>query len=482
VKIYLVRNARAVARDEWDGDELLRPLSERGEGEAAAIEEHLSGLGITRVVAAPELRCQQTVELLAQATGRSVHVDERLAAGSEVEKALEVLPSFDGGPVVLCTHADVILGLLRFFELGEADPREGRPPCRKGSIWVLQGFGRTPTAATYLEPVARSKGGKLRFPEPEGERAVRAATLDLGSTSFNLLIADATRRGEIRPVVQEKVMLQLGAVIANDARIPDDVSERAVAVGRALCDVARREKVELLLPVATAALREAKNGDEVARRIGSVIGTPVRILSGEEEARAIFRSLRGRVGLGSGRALGLDLGGGSLELAIGSETRGLEWAVSLPLGVVRLRSRHVKSDPMTPREVGAIDDDVRALLAPHLEEIARLRPSLALAAGGTGRALARLLAERERGARISGPLPLPAKKLAELRDRLVGSTQRERLRMRGVRRGRADLLPTGAVVLAAVADTLGLEGFTVSDWGLREGVMLEALAPEARRK
>jgi exopolyphosphatase/guanosine-5'-triphosphate,3'-diphosphate pyrophosphatase len=220
----------------------------------------------------------------------------------------------------------------------------------------------------------------------------------------------------------------------------------------------------------------------VARRIGSVIGTPVRILSGEEEARAIFRSLRGRIGLGSGRALGLDLGGGSLELAIGSEARGLEWTVSLPLGVVLLRSRHVKSDPMTPREVGAIDDDVRALLAPHLEDVARLRPSLALAAGGTARALARLLAERERGARISGPLPLPAKKLGELRDRLVGSTQRERLRMRGVRRGRADLLPTGAVVLAALADTLGLEGFTVSDWGLREGVMLEALAPEARRR
>jgi exopolyphosphatase/guanosine-5'-triphosphate,3'-diphosphate pyrophosphatase len=482
VKIYLVRNARAVARDEWDGDELLRPLSERGEVEAEAIAEHLSGLGVARVIAAPELRCQQTVEPLAGAAGRSVHVDERLAAGSDVEKALEVLPSFDEGPVVLCSHADVILGLLRFFELGEPDPRDGRPPCRKGSIWVLQGFGRTPTAATYLEPVARSKGGRPRFPEPEGPRRVRAAVLDLGSTSFNLLIADATPRGEIRPVVQEKVMLQLGAVIASQSRIPDEAAESAVAVGRALCDVARREKVEMMLPVATAALRDARNGGEVAERIGSVIGTPVRILSGEEEARVIFRALRARVGLGGGRALALDLGGGSLELAIGSEARGVEWAASLPLGVVRLRGRHVKGDPMTPREAGVIDECVRALLAPHLEEIARLRPGAALAAGGTARALARLLAERERGARVSGPLPLPTGKLAELRDRLVPSSSRERLRMRGVRRGRADLLPTGAVVLASVADALGVEGFTVSDWGLREGALLEALQPAPRRR
>jgi exopolyphosphatase/guanosine-5'-triphosphate,3'-diphosphate pyrophosphatase len=482
VKIYLVRNARAIARDEWDGDELLRPLSERGEGEAGAIEEHLSGLGIVRVVAAPELRCQQTVEPLARAAGRSVHVDERLAAGSDVEKALEVLPSFDDGPVVLCTHAELILGLLRFFELGEPDPRDGRPPCRKGSIWVLQGFGRTPTAATYLEPVARSKGRRPRFPEPEGPRPVRAAVLDLGSTSFNLLIADVTPRGGIRPVVQEKVMLQLGAVIASNSRLPDEVAESAVAVGRALCEVARREKVELLLPVATAALREARNGGEVAARIGSVMGTPVRVLSGEEEARAIFRALRARVGLGAGRALGLDLGGGSLELAIGSEGRSVEWTASLPLGVVRLRGRHVKNDPMTPREADAIDERVRALLAPHLEQIARLRPAAALASGGTARALARLLAEGERGPRLSGPLPLPARKLAELRDRLVPSSSRERVRMRGVRRGRADLLPTGAIILASLADALGLDGFTVSDWGLREGALLEALQPAPRRR
>jgi exopolyphosphatase/guanosine-5'-triphosphate,3'-diphosphate pyrophosphatase len=479
LKIYLVRNARALSRDEWDGEELLRPLSERGEHEADAIAGHLAGLGITRVVAAPELRCQQTLEPLAKAARRSMHVDERLAADSEIEKALEVLPSFDDGPVVLCAHSETILGLLRFFELGEAEAKDGRLPCRKGSIWVLQGFGRTPTSATYLEPVSRAKSGRLRFPEAEEPSVLRAATLDLGSTSFTLLIADATLRGEIRPVVQEKVMLRLGAVIASAAKIPDDVSARAVEVGRALCEVARREKVELLLPVGTAALREARNGAEVAERIGSAIGTPVRILSGEEEAVAIFRALQARVGIGSGRALGLDLGGGSLELAVGSDARGVEWAATLPLGVVRLHGRHVKDDPMTAREERAIDEQVRSQLSPHLEELARRRPSLALAAGGTARALARLLAERERGVRTSGPLPLPAKKLFELKERLVASSHRERLRMRGVRRGRADLLPTGAIVLATVADALGLEGFTVSDWGLREGVLLEALQRRA---
>jgi exopolyphosphatase/guanosine-5'-triphosphate,3'-diphosphate pyrophosphatase len=474
VKIYLVRNARAVPREDWDGDDLLRPLSERGEAEADAIASHLAPLGITRVVAAPELRCQETVQPLARAARRSVHVDDRLASGSDVEKALEVLPSFDDGPVVLCTHSDTITGLLRFFELGEAEVREGRLPCKKGSIWVLQGFGRTPTAASYLEPEARAKG-KLRFPAPDEPAVVRVATLDLGSTSFHLLIADATAAGEIRPVVQEKVMLRLGASIANGGSIADDVADRAVEVGRSLWEVARREKVERLLAVATAAFREARNGAKVARRIESAIGTPIRILSGEEEAAAIFRALQARIGLGSGRALALDLGGGSLELAVGSDARDVEWATTLPLGVVRVLGRLVKNDPMTEREALAVDELVRSQLAPHLEAIARLRPGKALAAGGTARALARHLAERNR-ARTNGPLPLPTDELAALRDKLVGSTHRDRLRMRGVRRGRADLLPVGAIILATVADTLGLETMTVSDWGLREGILLAALS------
>jgi exopolyphosphatase/guanosine-5'-triphosphate,3'-diphosphate pyrophosphatase len=482
LKIYLVRHGRAVPRGEWEGEDLLRPLVERGEGEARAIADHLAGLGIARVVAAPELRCQQTVEPLALASRRSVHVDDRLGAGSNVQKALEVLPSFDDGPTVLCSHAPLIVGLLRFFELGEGEEREGRIQCRKGSIWVLQGFGRTPTSATYLEPLPPAKGRKVRFPAPEESTVVRAATLDLGSTSFNLLIADATPDGAIRPIVQEKVMLRLGALIGAKPEIPEDACARAVEVGRALCEVARREKVELLLPVATSALRDAKNGGEVARRIGSVIGKPVRILSGEDEAHAIFRAFQARVPLGKERALGLDLGGGSLELALG-HGRAVEWATTLPLGVVRLQGRFVKNDPMTPREARAIEERVRALLAPARAEVSKRRPALAVAAGGTARALARLVVEAGgRGARSVWPFPLPAARLAELRDALVPSTHRQRLRMRGMRRGRADLLPTGALVLATLVDELGLAGLTVCDWGLREGVMLDALPATARKK
>lgn len=479
MKIHLVRSARTDADGAWSGEELLRPLSTRGREEAEAIADQLGDEPLTRVISSPMLRCQQTAEPLAVARGLPVEVDERLAPGEDVARALELLSTLGEAPVMLCSHGNLISSLLGALELGD-DGNKGRVFCKRGSIWILDGQDYAPARATYLEPVRRSKRGRGRhFTAREASRpcSVRAAVLDLGSTSFALQVADVLPDGQIRPVVREKVMLRLGAVIATNSRIPDDVCERTLSVARDLGKIVRQEKVQRFLPVATAALREAENGRKLAHRIGKRLGEPVRVLSGAEEARIMFRAFRGRLKLGEEPVLGLDLGGGSLELAVGSRTR-LEMETTLKLGVVRLHGELVRSDPLSDRDVAAVRARVRNLLAPHSASILQARPVAAVAAGGTARSLLRLLEEAspaqptlEREASI---LTLP--RLREIRRRLVGHSHDERLQMRGMRRRRADLLPTGAIVLETLALELGLEGFTVSDWGLREGVMLEATA------
>lgn len=479
MKIYLVRHGRAISREEWAGEDLLRPLSERGVLEAQALADHLAADPPTRVICAPTLRCQQTVEDVAEAAGVSVEVDERLAADEETARTLELLPTADAGPVLFCTHSAVILSLLRVLEL--AEPERTEPvPCKKGSVWALEGAGYTPSRATYFEPVRRRKrGGPVRLaPGEELERrhSVRIAVLDMGSTSFTLLIADASADGSLRAVVGEKVMLRLGAVMAQDGTIPASVCERAISVADQLHAVAEREKAELFLPVATAAMRDASNGPVLSAAIGDAIGTPVRLLSGEEEARLIFRAFRSRLELGDTPALGLDLGGGSLELALGTGRR-IQREITLPLGAVRLQGELMQSDPVARRDAKAVRRRVREALEGHQRAFGA-PDGEAIATGGTVRALARLLRERAGGE--GGDVP-PAQRVSRgeiqtLCDDLVGSTHRERLAMRGVRRQRADLLPTGAVILDALAEELGIEHFTVCDWGLRQGVVLETLA------
>jgi exopolyphosphatase/guanosine-5'-triphosphate,3'-diphosphate pyrophosphatase len=466
MKLHLVRHARAAKRSRWKGPDWMRPLTDAGRGQARHLAAQLREAGAKRLLASPALRCRQTLAPLSLATGLPIEIDERLDERRGAAKAFETLVALRDESAVLCTHGDHVAALLEHLR-GEGAEIEEEPRFEKGSVWTLERRASGPWKARYDPPAA---GDAER--ETSGA-TVRFAVLDLGSTSFHLLVADATPEGSIERVLRERVMLRLGALIGErGGRVPEDVCLRAVETARQLGETARRAGADLLLPIATAAIREARNGADVAERIGAAIGVPARVISGIEEARLTFSAFRHRLELGSRLALGLDLGGGSLQLITGDH-RDLRWETSLPLGTTRLHAELVASDPMTKEERSAIRARVRERLADYREAIERWTPQPAIAAGGSLRALARIAVADEE-AELRGFF-LDAERISELTRRLARSTQQERLRMPGMGRRRADLVPTGAVILDTVVEALRLRGLTVSDWGLREGVVLEAL-------
>jgi exopolyphosphatase/guanosine-5'-triphosphate,3'-diphosphate pyrophosphatase len=303
---------------------------------------------------------------------------------------------------------------------------------------------------------------------------LRVAVLDLGSTSFHLLVADASPTGRIDRVARRRVMLRLGATIADEGGIPKPIGQRAIETARALRRVAEEHDVDRLIPVATAALRDASNGAPLADSIARALGTPVRTLTGIEEARLIFAAFRHRIRLGNATALGLDLGGGSLELAVG-DGFDVHWETTLPLGVTRLHGEIDLHDPMKRREVKEIQRRVEACLEEARAEVRSRAPKLPIASGGTARALARLIEERGEGRATNGGLRVPRAALSRLAEDLADASHDERLEWKGMKRSRADLLPTGAIVLDTLVEQLGLRELLICDWGLREGVILEAL-------
>jgi len=463
LKVYLVRHAKAEKRAGWDGPLPLRPLTPIGLEQARALAVELASDHIPRVISSPHLRCRQTVEPLTKLWGTLHALDERLAEGQPGAKALSLIDELDERPTLLCSHGDVIAALM-----GELEERgvaiDGPFRCEKASVWIVE----------------EGDGGRLRAsyrPPPERTRVLdespsdRIGVLDMGSTSFRLAVADVTRSGRITPVTTEKVMLRLGAAVAQFGEIPPPLVEGVLEAARAFGRAAKAAGVQRLFPVGTAALRDATNGRWLAENIGLALGVPVRVLEGLEEARLAVAAYRRRVLMGSGLSLGADLGGGSLQLCLAEQNRPT-WATSFPIGVTRLHREFVDGDPMSAEAVVDVRARVREALERAHAPVAW--PRTCVIGGGTARAIARLSLAR-RGKRDDAPvngLEISRTALAGLADDLVQSTQPERLAMPGMHKQRVDLLATGALILTTAAETLDLDGWVVCDWGLREGVML----------
>jgi exopolyphosphatase/guanosine-5'-triphosphate,3'-diphosphate pyrophosphatase len=268
--------------------------------------------------------------------------------------------------------------------------------------------------------------------------------------------------------------------------IPSERAERLVRAARALRELADDSRPDELVAVATAALREAKNARAVAEAAGAALGAPVQILSPAEEARLVFQAVRGRVELGGATALGLDLGGGNLSLVVGSG-EGVKLARTLPTGVARLHSELVEGREADAETLRAVRTRVRELLEPQLDAVGSLGATRCVGVGGTVRAVARILAARGGGAHLATRgIFVERPDLAALGRELAALDPGERERLAGVPKRRAELLPAGIEILVTALSLLRCEGFTLCDWGLREGIVLDtrrarAAAPAAKR-
>jgi exopolyphosphatase / guanosine-5'-triphosphate,3'-diphosphate pyrophosphatase len=322
--------------------------------------------------------------------------------------------------------------------------------------------------------------------EPVGRRdtvaRMRYSVLDLGSTSFQLLVTEASIDGSLTHVLRDRVILNLGAELASaEGRIPPDAAERSLAVVRRFRDIAERAGTTAIFPIATSALRDAINRPELGRALEEAAGSPIRFLDGAEEGRTTFTGIRAGVApvLEEGPTLAFDLGGGSLEVVVGDRD-GVRWAESFPLGAGRLTAELAVDDPLPRSQAKRVRALVNELLGKIADRVADLAPVRCVAAGGTAGAMARMIA-----ADRWNPLPSSLNQFAfsidrldELSKNLCACSLSERLEIPGVDSRRADVLPVGSIVLLSAAKLLGATEIVHSEWGLREGVVLGELRLE----
>jgi exopolyphosphatase/guanosine-5'-triphosphate,3'-diphosphate pyrophosphatase len=305
---------------------------------------------------------------------------------------------------------------------------------------------------------------------------VRIAALDLGTNSFHLLVADVQPDGHFEAIAAEKAMIRLGDVVAREGRITERAAEVVVATVRRFRLLAEAAGATELHACATSAVRSAANGDDIVDRIEAETGVEVEVISGRREAELIFGAIRAAVVLEPAPALCFDLGGGSVEIMVG-DASGLVAATSEPLGVGRLTAQLVHSDPISKRDRKALRDQLVETLEPIAHEMRALGPGLVVGSSGTLEDLAHMVA-----ARRDTDVPVSLNQLTFTRDeflplhkQILASTADERLRLEGLEARRVDLIAAGSMFLATAMDLFEFDRMTVSEWALREGIVLDVI-------
>src|ERR1700682_2760391 len=177
-------------------------------------------------------------------------------------------------------------------------------------------------------------------PAPGADADIRISAIDIGSNSIRQTIADVSPTGTIRVVDEMKAAPRLGAGLYKKGALSEVAIQNALSTLTRMATLANQLGVKRTEVVATSAVREATNGDEFLKLVKSETGLKVRVLRGEDEARFSFRSALAHFDLGVGRAVVMDIGGGSLELALSAD-RLVERLISLPLGAIRATERYL---------------------------------------------------------------------------------------------------------------------------------------------
>lgn len=313
---------------------------------------------------------------------------------------------------------------------------------------------------------------------------MRLGVLDVGSNTVHLLVVDARPGTHPVPAHSEKSVLRLAEQIGPDGALTANGQDALVgAVAQALT-AAERLAVDEMLAFATSAVREATNAPEVLARIHAETGVDLRILAGADEARMTFLACRRWFGWSAGRLLMVDIGGGSLEFALGLDEEP-ELALSLPLGAGRL-SREVlglgpdAAEPPDAATVEQLREYVETSLEPVAGKLTEAGWDQAVATSKTFRILARLAGAASPSEGRWGRRRLTRAGLRQVLGFIRHIPPSRLAELDGVSANRAHQLLAGAVVAEAVTRLLGLDTLEICPWALREGVILNRVDELAR--
>jgi len=303
---------------------------------------------------------------------------------------------------------------------------------------------------------------------------MRIAIIDLGTNTFNLLIADVSDNKTYKIIFKDKAGVKLGKGGINNKTITPESFRRGMEGIALHMNTIKKYHADKIIATATSAIRNAKNGKEFVDAVKEKFGIKIRIISGNEEADLIFRGVKQAVSFNNENAIILDIGGGSNEFIIANSS-GVLWKKSFPLGIARLLDMFNPSDPITQDEIKKVENYINSKLNPLYQAYENFKPTKLIGCSGTFDSFQSMLAEKG----INNSKDLNQKKSCKialkdyelLHQELLESTLEERVNMKGLEPVRVEMIVLASIFVNFIIRKLNIQDITQSAFAIKEGLV-----------
>ncbi|MCL2134872.1 MAG: Ppx/GppA family phosphatase [Candidatus Bathyarchaeota archaeon] len=300
--------------------------------------------------------------------------------------------------------------------------------------------------------------------------------IDIGTNAVRLLVVKINPNFSYTIISQEKEVVRLGEDEFSDNILKPEAMNRAIFVCGKFLSLAKTYGATKILTAGTSAIREAENKATFLQRLFNETGLTVQVISGEEEARLIYKGVLSGIDIGEEKALFIDLGGGSTEIAIGDQYQ-LHYTCSLKVGAIRLTTQFI-GEGWTKPISDAIYKEIKNYVHYNLRQVKMVvkECGLKLAWGSSGTIINLAEVAGKLFKKNNGDLVLNRKNLKRLASTFCSLTLEERRKLPGINPYRADIIVAGAAIVDAIMDDFGLDEISVSHKELRDGMLVEYLS------
>lgn len=308
----------------------------------------------------------------------------------------------------------------------------------------------------------------------------RVTAIDLGTNSFHAVIVDIYPDGSFYTVDKLKEMVLLQDKGMGD-RLSDEAFQRGYDALKRIKTLSDHQNSERILAYATSAIREAENGGEFIQKVIDDFGVKINAIPGRVEAELIGLAVQHGVAMPQAPSLIMDVGGGSVEFILADHEK-FYHVSSKKMGVAKMTSRFVDSDPITEEEIKKLENHYRSQLTEVAQSFAMHRGDILIGSSGTMENIALMVADHNKfsPSMSVNELRFTAEEFYKLYDEVILMNADERSRLNGLDEKRIDLLPAGLVLMRYVLKTFGIKEIKISTQALREGIILRYINQELK--